>query len=477
MNKEELKQILNYAIEEYGKLNIRKDEFISTQSQIAFGSITGIVSAVEAGRGIPLINKYKLSSDNEELSFVLGVSSVLYAYSGRKYRKELVENNGIRGVAVLNHNHAYLSSLPLTVIVLGGNNRNTWFCELDDLDLLAYALTNDFSDIPNVYYSESVSSESLSPDYYNPDNQVKLGANTVRLRDIAELIAGRGTKDEYCADEGIPYLRGRDIQNGNISTPDKFVDYNYTKKYSKCLLQEGDILLTKHFGNNKLAFVKQENLPAIASDMLVIIRAFDVSERYLYDYLTSETGKEAFSKQLKRVQKGVFKNVTLPDLGDILIPVFDEETMLAIENGSSISKSDMNKVVTSLMARVHSEKDVESKVHSDLVAAGWDEERLFLYDKALRLEMFKQADVKYVPDLVYQIDEKRFVLIDTKVNLQRIKDNVDRARRILEMIGDGYYIITTGFYYEVHKNADCKPLMLMHAPTIEEMQKWDKEVC
>jgi len=477
MNKENLKQIMHYVLEDYGNYDRWRGGFPNTTSQIEFGSIKCIASAVEVGKGMHILRRYDLSSGNEKLSFVLGISSVLYTYSGRSYRKELVENNCICGVAVLNHNHSHFSSLPLTVIVLGENNRNTWFCELDDLDSLANVLTNDFSDIPNVYYSESVSSENLSPDYYNPDNQVKLGANTVRLRDIAELIAGRGTKDEYCADEGIPYLRGRDIQNGNISTPDKFVDYNYTKKYSKCLLQEGDILLTKHFGNNKLAFVKQENLPAIASDMLVIIRAFDVSERYLYDYLTSETGKEAFSKQLKRVQKGVIKSVTLSDLGDILIPVFDEETMLAIENESSISKSNVSKVVTSLMARVHSEKDVIFKVHSDLVAAGWDKDRLFLDDRLLRLDMFKHADVKYIPDLLYQINEKRFVLIDTKVNFQRIKDNVDRARRILGMIGDGYYIITTGFYYEVHKHSDCKPLMLMHAPTIEEIQKWDKEVC
>ena len=45
------------------------------------------------------------------------------------------------------------------------------------------------------------------------------------------------------------------------------------------------------------------------------------------------------------------------------------------------------------------------------------------------------------------------------------------------MIENGFYIITTGFYYEVHRKNTSNTLKLMHTPTIDEILKWEKEVC
>lgn len=126
----------------------------------------------------------------------------------------------------------------------------------------------------------------------------------------------RAAKRNEYADTGIPYLRARDIQNGKIQKVDVlYIAQENVMAFSRQLLQEGDILLTKNFGQNKLALVTEDDIPAIASNALFIIRPIEISEGYLYRYLASETGNQTFNKQINRIQKGMtIPSVALADL-------------------------------------------------------------------------------------------------------------------------------------------------------------------
>lgn len=87
------------------------------------------------------------------------------------------------------------------------------------------------------------------------------------------------------------------------------------RDFSEQLVQEEDTLLTKNFGQNKIALVTADDVPGIASNGLFIIHSYDVSEKYLYRYLTSKTGNEIFNKQINRIQRGVIiPSIALRDL-------------------------------------------------------------------------------------------------------------------------------------------------------------------
>lgn len=139
--------------------------------------------------------------------------------------------------------------------------------------------------------------------------------NTV-LGDIAYLINGKNAKKELVSDSGIPYLRGKDLQNGKITKTDSFINADNEELFSKCLIKKGDILLTKA-GSIKMALVTEKDLPAIASDRLIIIRAYDITPKKLYSFMMSED----FNEQIRKKQKGkTLPHISLSDLKEVIVP-------------------------------------------------------------------------------------------------------------------------------------------------------------
>lgn len=135
------------------------------------------------------------------------------------------------------------------------------------------------------------------------------------LEDIAYLINGKNAKKELISDSGISYLRGKDLQNGKIAKTDSFINAENEEVFSKCLLKKGDILLTKT-GSIKMALVTDKDLPAIASDRLIIIRAFDITPKKLYSFLKSED----FNKQICKIQKGItVPHISLTALKKVIV--------------------------------------------------------------------------------------------------------------------------------------------------------------
>lgn len=483
-HKEDLQSLLQFALQEYGNATMMKRELMEeghiTES---IGVFTAEISMVVAEKNRLYLRRYdvKTNDGNTAFSFILGHAAMLFAFSARKFRDELLQNERIKGVATLKQSVFDHIVMPAAIIILNNDSTETWLTAAENIDQLVEMICGHFEETWKVYYTDKISSDNMLPEYYNGDEQYieeKLsGSNVKELGEVATIISGKGAKREEYADEGIPYLRARDIKDGKVLKADVYISPENAEKYSRQLLQEGDILLTKNFGQNKLALVTDEDLPAIASNLLIIIRPFEVSEGYLFKYLTSETGKDIFNKQVNRIQKGVtVPSVAVSDLIHVKVPVLDENTMQTIESIDNVTKEEAVAAAKCLMKSTvgSSENKVEEAVKSALVSAGWDLDK-FIPEKQATVSIGEGRI--WIPDFAYQLEDGRKVIVEVKSNLGLIRPGwIEAMQYILNGDGDYFFILTTGMYYEIHIPRVEKSLQMISPPTIETLLKWEKEV-
>lgn len=484
INKNDLIELLNYALDEYGDPRHMSTDLMRTgHASMAFGSLSAEIKMVEAKKNALYLRQYTVNDNNGNcLSFLLGHSAVLFSNSAKKFREQLVSDNSVKGVITLKREVFKQITIPAAIIMLGENIAETWFTSVDSVDSLLETFCDDFSSLKRVYYSKNISAQSLNPEYYNGDDKAIeesfKGSQTKPLGEIAELIIGKAAKKEQFSDNGISYLRGRDLQNGKIMKPELYINADELSSFANCILQEGDILLTKNFGQNKLAFVTENDLPAIASNGLIIIRAYDVSEKYLYSYFTSQTGNEVFNKQLFRIQRGLIPNITISDLKEVIIPILDSDTIEEMENYTTITKETVINTAKRLFGNMMIENHLESVVYEELLNAGWKKESLV--QRVSSNNKYYAAigeKINVSPDLAYLLDDGRLIFVEIKLDLMCInKDWVNKMKSVLGSNHYAFIMITTGTYYEIHKPGVDSSLKLLKAPTIDAILDWEKEV-
>lgn len=480
--KNELREIIEYALKEYGNSTLAKRELIENGFiSEGFGSLIADITMVTAEKNRLYLRRYdvKTAKGDKVVSFILGHAAMLFAISARKFREELLSTEHIKGVATLKQSVFDHIVMPAAIIILGEGESETWLAAAENMDQLVDMFCGNFDGEWTVYYAEHVSSENLLPEYYNGDDKIieeqLSGSDVKELQEVATIIPGKRAPREQFLQEGIPFLRARDIKDGKITMPDMYVSPDRAELYSRQLLQEGDILLTKNFGQNKLALVTEDDIPAIASDMLYIIRPFEVSEGYLYRYLTSKTGNEIFNKQVNRIQKGVsVPSVALSDLIHVEVPVLDEETMQSLESIDTISNNEIVEAAKGLIQKAwtNSESIVEQTVRHALLDAGWDE-KSFIPEKEATVIIGR--DRIWRPDIAYILPDGRKIIIEIKADFARLTAEwIERMQHILK--GEDIFILTTGMYYETHIPGIKKSLQMISPPTIEQILNWEKEV-
>ena len=481
--KEDLRALLQYALQAYDdtmliKRELKKDSHIKE----SFGSLIADITKVIAEKSKIYLRRYDIKTKDGQpvLSFILGHATMLFSHSARRFREDLLWKTHVKGVATLKQSVFGHSVMPAAVIILDDKASEAWLTTAENLDQLIELFCENFKDGWKVYHTDSISSENMLPEYYNGDDKIieeKLSKREVKeLGEVATIIVGKGARRVDYSDKGIPYLRARDIKDGKVQTSKVYISSDNVAAYSRQLLQEGDILLTKHFGQNKLAIVTEDDIPAIASNMLFIIRPFEVSEGYLYKYLTSKTGQEIFNKQIKRIQKGVtVPSVALRDLIHVKVPVLDESTMQSIECMDNISKDEIVETTKNLMksASVFTESKLEGAVRDALISVGWSLDK-FIVEMKVTVDIGKGR--KWIPDLAYQLDDGRKIIIEVKSNLGMIRPGwIEAMQFILHGCGDFIFILTTGMYYEIHIPGVEKSLQMISPPTIETILNWEKE--
>jgi len=485
---EKYKKLVEAIRDDYSSKLFRRYEIDSDKKDEIFkdNSVFEISSKTSEINKRNYITEYNITEkeSNKSWRIIVGSAMLLFSIRMRPYRIELLKKQTIRGIFTIKSCFFETTSIPLAVILLGEKRGNIWLSSVTTLDDVVSLVSNPENYKRKVYFTDSLDPESFMPEYYNGELQ-KLNDEldkyeTKKLGEIAEVIVGKSVPRYELCDSGIPYLRGRDIQNGHLKQSDVFVSEKDVKKYAKQLLQEGDVLLSKNFGQHKVAKVGIDDLPAVASNGLFIIRAYGVPEGYLYEYLTSETGKAIFDKQLSNIERGVtVASINLRDLVELRVPIFDEGTMYTL---SSVDNLKSVELVTafSLMTRINAyaegimgkqkgynfSSEVEKTVVRSFENAGWNKNNLCLNDTAYSFTIGKK--VKWFPDIVLLKGNHKLAVVEVMTNLSMFTE--DKLRMLDYVIQSGeipFLILTNGSYYEIHAANNRLIKKMMKPPTKE----------
>lgn len=187
--------------------------------------------------------------------------------------------------------------------------KNKYFSTIDNEEDLYNVIFDKKNHKRSIFFPKKIDQKNLLPEHYNPQNlKMSQFIETFcpkKLEEIADIIPGRSpARWEINEFEGIPLLSIGSIKNGEIVKCTKFVNEDAVSNYSRQLLEEGDILISRTFGQNKICVVKEKDLPAIASGFLIIVRPLNITDINLYDYLSSNAGEVIFKKQLTDIATG-----------------------------------------------------------------------------------------------------------------------------------------------------------------------------
>lgn len=270
--------------------------------------------------------------------------------------------------------------------------------------------------------------------------------NPKKLEDIAEIIPGANPIwSDFSEDgTGIPLLSSGSIKNGKIVKCTRFIKEENYKNFSRQLLQSGDILLTKLFGQNKICIVEDEMLPAIASNFLYIIRPLGISDFNIYEYLSNNAGKLLFSKQLDEVStKGAIQSVSLSSLRQLKIPQIRKDEMSLFEIKYNEKFSDIQAMAKDVIEKL-SESKIEDEVFNSLLKAGWKNDEISReYEISYNNKMFRADFVLFDNKEPIAFIEVKSSILQIEQIIQQIKC-IQKQKRILALI-------SLGQYYEAYK--------------------------
>lgn len=412
-------------------------------------------------------------------NILFGPTNDLFAANMKQARENYLKKEPIEGIITLKNTIARLT-FPTSVIVLGSRRiKSTWLTSATSIDDLVHIFSDITTYQRRVYYTSHLDPKSFMPEFYNDAqkhlNEIidKYGSQkVVRLEDIAEIILGKSVQREEFCEDGFFYLRGRDIQNGVICNPNTYVAESYVQKYAKQLLQEGDILLSKNFGQHKIAQVTSKNLPAMASNGLFIIRPVNVPEDYLFQYMTSNTGKEVFDKQLTQIETGTtIRSITLTGLRGIIVPLFDEQTMLELSKTDEMSiETAIHMLTKTTQSSTPSDlkqfrSAVESRVYDEFLNSGWNEADILIGNAAGSLQL---QEGKFTPDIVLQNGKVWIAIVEVKSDLTLMSPHwIQQVQEVIKKKIVPFFILSTGFYHEIHSTQTGSVKKLNKVPSKE----------
>ena len=479
-NKKDLKQVIEFLIQRLEKHSFESrfedKERIIGENVFTSGKITAKCCVRVNGNNSTRCFDFLITLENETVyRGIIGYIPILYTRQNRKLRESLLIKETIEGIITIRHSAQSFSQIA--IIIFDKKDSVTQFVSCDRVENAVSFLLGEDKDAVSVCYSEIIHPENWLPDYYSQDQNL-IDATFQRtqtkcLEELAEIIPGKGARSSDYRENGIPYLRARDIQKGDIVTGAVCLESKMVAGFSRQLIQEGDILLTKLFGQRKLALVTADDLPAIVSNGLYIIRPFGVSERYLYRYLTSKTGNAIFNLQLKRIESGkFFSSISLSDLKKIQVPVYDEDTMLNFEQMDTLTNEDGIEAALRIIRAIgnESEVNIEKRVYDELLLAGWNAGNLSYQDGVI----FENSK-RWTPDLTYTLPDNTKVYFEIKSVISKVSAEWASAiKRLLQGPDKCFYVLTTGYYYEVHVTGNENSLKILHVPTLNEILDWER---
>lgn len=148
-----------------------------------------------------------------------------------------------------------------------------------------------------------------------------------RIGQMAEVLEGVSVnpkyflKDEDIVEGAVNYIRPRHIKYWTLNKGNTFIAQEFINKYEEKLLRAGDIVVSKIFDGYNCALIKEEHLPAMASNNVLIIRFNEINPEVAFNTIAFNEGRTMFLKELmekakgydiKYINKKVIKDIKLP---------------------------------------------------------------------------------------------------------------------------------------------------------------------
>ncbi len=430
-------------------------------------------------------NEYFISQEitnkqtGKKLSFYICRTNALYSNKGIEFRN-LIKKQGLIGVITLKNSffvkHANYS---ISLVIFGETPSTKFFSSANSFEELYNLIFDKERYKRSIFYCDDsdVNYDNLLPENYDSKkmsiNKFLQDFEPKKLEDIAEIITCPSAYSYEYVEDGIPYYTAASIQDGEIVKTEKYIAVDNVERFSKALVQEGDILITKFFGQKKIAVVKKENLPGIASGMLFIIRPYEELNFDLFEYLSTGAGSKIFSQQLDSITVGTsIASINKTNLSSLPIPTITKETKNSFEDAYNFNFE--NETVENIANQIVSnlkENKLEESIYDSLRKAGWK-----LSDIS-REERFKYENKFLIPDFTLYFEGKPLAFVEAKSEIlagMTIKQlqAIQKENNILAILALG------GMYFEVYKfiNGEYKVYkFISNAPSKDELIKIFKE--
>ncbi len=408
---------------------------------------------------------------------IIGAGNLLFSQRLLDYRQKLISDN-FSGAVTTKKTFFKSTGAIFAIIIFSEDSGKKFFSTVENSEDLYNVIFDKNSLKQKIFFPNEINENNLTPENYNEKanavRQMFSNYKTAKLGDIAEIINGAKTNRSDLVNNGIPYLKSGCLKNGRIIPDGICVNETDCEQFAKQLLQEGDILVTKYFGQNKIAFVTEDDLPAIASDQLAIIRPHSVSDFNLYKYLSSESGKVIFGQQLTAASRGsTISSLNITSLRELEIPLLDVNTAKVFEADFERNhKKKFNEILQNAEKVINqiSENELEKSIRHDLSKAGWKEEDII---SNYRIYMKNKC---FIPDLMLMNDNMPLACVEIKTSslnkdilAHLIKENMKQDNILL--------IATIGSYYEVYRafENELKVFKFYEPPKKEDLLKIQKE--
>lgn len=403
---------------------------------------------------------------------IVGPVAMLYSNNMQKCREELLEKHTIKGIITLKNSFFDSTAIPSAIIILNSSESKTWLTSATETNDLITIISEIKSYSRKVYFTDQLEATNMMPEYYN-DEKKKINTeldkyNTKALKEIADVSIGKSVSRDDFGDNGIPYLRARNLCQGKIVNVDAFVKEKEARKYAKQLLQEGDLLLSKNFGEHRVVQVGIDDIPAIISNGLFLIRPYGVPDSYLYKYFSSDTGKKILDKQLESIEKGsTIISINLKDLRELRIPLFNVQTMINLSQVEKLQIPDLVSLTKELTPYIKG-VELELKIYEDFINAGWDKDEVVINSTGDSISLGQ--DVKYEVDITLRNNGQLLAIVEVKTNFSIT--SIEWLQNMYALIRSGqvpFLILTNGIYYEIHSRHDNHILKKTKVPKKDDL--------
>mgnify|MGYP001264838927 FL=1 len=276
---------------------------------------------------------------DEGRAIVVMSNSGIWNDSDREVRRFFIENGFVEGVITLPEKLYSMYNMPVSLLILSHGNDKLRLLDAGEIFTAERRLNvlnnKDVEEIIFNYYNETSLSTVMDYEYIDSDynlsprayiNQseartgdikidslitsIKRGAS-ITSREIDELSTGRDSKHKY--------LMIQNINDGLID--DKLLNLTrIDEEYSKFIIEENDILLSKNGSPFKVALaenIKDKKILANGNLYIIKVDKTKAQAHYIKAYLESDEGQ----KRLEDLSKGSsIKNISMKDFKGLYIP-------------------------------------------------------------------------------------------------------------------------------------------------------------